>query len=220
MRLLLVEDDTTLGDAVREFLRAQGHVVDWVTRIADAEATASEHFDAILLDWRLPDGSGVDWLRRVRSRSGEFARVPVLVLTARDALQDRVEGLDAGADDYLVKPFQLAELAARIRAMARRAAGQTGAELVHGRIALDPAAQSVRIDSEPVDLTAREYALLEAFMRRAGRIVARAYLEELLYGFEADVASNTIEVHVASLRRKLGHEVIDTVRGMGYRLKA
>lgn len=220
MRLLLVEDDATLGDAVREFLRAQGHVVDWVTCVADAEAAAGEHFDAILLDWRLPDGSGIDWLRRVRSRCGELAHVPVLVLTARDALQDRVEGLDAGADDYLVKPFQLVELAARIRAMARRAAGQAGSELKHGRIALDPAGQSVRIDSEPVDLTAREYALLEAFMRRAGRIVSRAYLEELLYGFEADVTSNAIEVHIASLRRKLGHDVIDTVRGMGYRLKA
>lgn len=220
MRLLLVEDDTTLGNAVRDFLGAQGHVVDWVTHVADAERAASQPFDAILLDWRLPDGSGIEWLRRLRSRGGGLAQVPVLVLTARDALGDRIEGLDAGADDYLVKPFQLAELAARIRAMARRAAGQTGAELVHGRISLDPAGQSVRIDDEPVDLTAREYALLEAFMRRAGRIVSRAYLEELLYGFETDVASNTIEVHVASLRRKLGHDVIDTVRGMGYRLKA
>jgi two-component system OmpR family response regulator len=172
----------------------------------------------ILLDWRLPDGSGVEWLRQLR-HSSEHRRVPVLLLTARDALDDRVEGLDAGADDYLVKPFQLAELAARIRAAARRASGSGSAALVHGGVTLDPAGRSVTRDGCPVELTAREYDLLEALMRRAGRIVARSVLEELLYGFAGDVASNTVEVHVASLRRKLGRDVIDTVRGMGYRLK-
>lgn len=219
MRLLLVEDDLTLGDAVREFLRSQGHVVDWVTTVADARAAFEEKFDAVLLDWRLPDGSGVDWLRRLRAKGGEHGQTPVLMLTARDALSDRVEGLDAGADDYLVKPFQLMELAARIRAISRRASGHAGAVLTHGRIALDPAARCVTSDGSSVDLTALEYALLEAFMRRPGRIVSRPVLEELLYGYEADVSSNTVEVHIASLRRKLGHDTIDTVRGMGYRLK-
>jgi two-component system OmpR family response regulator len=220
VRLLLVEDDLTLGDAVRAYLRSQGHVVDWVTNVAGAGAAFEERFDVILLDWRLPDGSGVEWLRRLRARGGEHGQTPVLMLTARDALSDRIEGLDAGADDYLVKPFQLSELAARIRATSRRASGHAGAILTHGRVALDPAARSVTIEGASVDLTAREYALLEVFMRRPGRIVSRPMLEELLYGFEADVSSNTVEVHIASLRRKLGHEAIDTVRGMGYRLKA
>lgn len=220
MRLLLVEDDLTLGDAVRAYLRSQGHVVDWVTNVAGAVAAFEERFDVILLDWRLPDGSGVEWLRRLRARGGEHGQTPVLMLTARDALSDRIEGLDAGADDYLVKPFQLTELAARIRATSRRASGHAGAILAHGRISLDPAARRVTIEGASVDLTAREYALLEVFMRRPGRIVSRPILEELLYGFEADVSSNTVEVHIASLRRKLGHDAIDTVRGMGYRLKA
>lgn len=220
MRLLLVEDDLTLGDAVREFLRSQGHVVDWVTTVADSRAAFEEKFDVILLDWRLPDGSGVEWLRRLRAKGGEHGQTPVLMLTARDALSDRIEGLDAGADDYLVKPFQLMELSARIRAISRRASGHAGAVLTHGRIALDPAARRVTSDGSSVDLTAREYALLEAFMRRPGRIVSRPVLEELLYGYESDVSSNTVEVHIASLRRKLGHETIDTVRGMGYRLRA
>jgi two-component system OmpR family response regulator len=219
MRLLLVEDDTTLGDAVRAFLQSLGHVVDWVKDVAGARDAAGASFDAILLDWRLPDGSGVEWLRHLRVHGGEHRHTPVLLLTARDALEDRIEGLDAGADDYLVKPFQLSELAARIRAVARRSSGSSGA-LVHAGVALDPSARSVSRDGSPIELTSREYALLEALMRRAGRIVSRPILEELLYGFAGDVASNTVEVHVASLRRKLGREVIDTVRGMGYRLKA
>ena len=220
MRLLLVEDDPTLGDAVRAFLKTRGHAVDWVTTVAAARAAAESPFEVILLDWRLPDGSGVDWLRQLRSGHGENQHAPVLLLTARDSLNDRIEGLDAGADDYLIKPFQLAELAARIRATSRRAAGHATGILTAGEIALDRAGQAVTLNGAPVDLTAREYALLEALMRRAGRILSRKTLEELLYGFEADVSSNTVEVHVASLRRKLGHDVIETVRGMGYRMKA
>ena len=221
MRLLLVEDDLTLGDAVRAFLtKARGHTVDWVTTVAQARAAAESPFDVILLDWRLPDGSGVDWLRELRSGSGDNRQTPVLMLTARDALNDRIEGLDAGADDYLIKPFQLAELAARIRATSRRAAGHTTGILTIGEIALERAGQAVTLKGVPVDLTAREYAVLEALMRRAGRILSRKTLEELLYGFDTEVSSNTVEVHVASLRRKLGHEVIETVRGMGYRMKA
>ena len=220
MRLLLVEDDLTLGDAVRAFLKTRGHAVDWVTTVADARAAAESPFDVILLDWRLPDGSGVDWLRQLRSGHRENQHTPVLMLTARDSLGDRVEGLDAGADDYLIKPFQLAELAARIRSTSRRAAGHATGILTIGEIALERAGQVVTLKGSPVDLTAREYALLETLMRRAGRILSRTTLEELLYGFEADVSSNTVEVHIASLRRKLGHEVIETMRGMGYRMKA
>jgi two-component system OmpR family response regulator len=219
MRLLLVEDDMTLGDAVRAFLQAQSHVVDWVKDVAGARDAAGESFDVILLDWRLPDGSGVEWLRHFRTHGGEYRQTPVMLLTARDALDERIEGLDAGADDYMVKPFQLTELAARIRAVARRGGGGSSA-LVHGAVTLDPSARSVSRDGSPIELTSREYTLLEALMRRAGRIVSRPMLEELLYGFAGDVTSNTVEVHVASLRRKLGREVIDTVRGMGYRLKA
>ena len=220
MRLLLVEDDPTLGDAVRAFLKARGHAVDWATTVAAARAAADSPFDVILLDWRLPDGSGVDWLRQLRSGHGANQNTPVLLLTARDSLNDRIEGLDAGADDYMIKPFQLAELAARIRATSRRAAGHATGILTVGEIALERAGQAVTLNGAPVDLTAREYALLEALMRRAGRILSRKSLEDLLYGFEADVASNTVEVHIASLRRKLGHDVIETVRGMGYRMRA
>lgn len=220
MRLLLVEDDLTLGDAVRAFLKARGHAIDWVTTVADARAAAESAFEVILLDWRLPDGSGVDWLRQLRSGLGDNRHTPVLLLTARDSLSDRIEGLDAGADDYLIKPFQLAELAARIRATSRRAAGHATGIFTLGEIALERAGQVVTLKGTPVDLTAHEYALLEALMRRAGRILSRPTLEELLYGFESDVSSNTVEVHVASLRRKLGHDVIETVRGMGYRMRA
>jgi two-component system OmpR family response regulator len=220
MRLLLVEDDLTLGDAVRAFLKSHGHAVDWVTTVAGARAAAGSPFDVILLDWRLPDGSGMEWLRQLRSAPGDNQHAPVLMLTARDALTDRIEGLDAGADDYLIKPFQLAELAARIRSTSRRAAGHANGMLEAGEITLDVAGRTVTLQGSPIDLTAREYALLEVLMRRAGRILSRPMLEELLYGFEADVSSNTVEVHVASLRRMLGHELIETVRGMGYRLKA
>lgn len=220
MRLLLVEDDLTLGDAVRTFLKAHGHTVDWVTTIAQARAAAESLFEVILLDWRLPDGSGVDWLRQLRSGLGGNRHTPVLLLTAKDSLNDRIEGLDAGADDYLIKPFQLAELAARIRATSRRAAGRTTGILKSGEITLDRAGQAVTLKGALVDLTAHEYALLEALMRRAGSILSRPKLEELLYGSEMDVSSNTVEVHVASLRRKLGRDVIETVRGMGYRMRA
>ncbi len=218
MRLLLVEDDRTLGDAVAAHLQADGHVVDWVTTAAQARAAAGEPFDAILLDWQLPDGSGVHWLRDLRAQRGPNRARPVLMLTARDLLADRVKGLDAGADDYLVKPFELAELSARLRALARRAAGPSEARLRAGRIELDPASKTVFLDAQAVDLTAKEYALLEALLRRSGRLVSRSDLESLLYGFDAAVDSNAIEVHVSNLRRKLGRETIETVRGMGYRI--
>ena len=220
MRLLLVEDDATLGDAVREYLVEQGYVVDWAKSLASGRAAVTEPFDAILLDWRLPDGSGIEWLRGMRLREGLNQHVPVLVLTARDQLDDRVEGLDAGADDYLTKPFELAELAARVRAISRRAVGQSSTVLRAGPIEVDVTARTVRVDGSEADLTAREYALLETLIRRPGRIVSQETLQQLLYGFDADVESNTIKVHVSSLRRKLGHDAIETVRGMGYRMRS
>jgi two-component system, OmpR family, response regulator len=166
MRLLLVEDDATLGDAVRDYLVESGHVVDWSTRLAAAREAVSEPFDVILLDWRLPDGSGIEWLRAVRMREGPNQHVPVLVLTARDQLDDRVEGLDAGADDYLTKPFELAELAARVRAISRRAVGQSHAVLRAGPIEVDVTARTVRVDGNP-DSAARTHRL-------AGNVAAAA----------------------------------------------
>lgn len=220
MRLLLVEDDRTLGDAVCAHLQADGHVVDWVTRLAQARAASAAEFDAILLDWQLPDGSGVQWLRELRAQRGANRTRPVLMLTARDLLDDRVQGLDAGADDYLVKPFELAELSARLRALARRAAGPSEARLRGGRIEMDPASKTVLLDGRPVEVTAKEFGLLEALLRRSGRLVSRGDLESLLYGFDAAVDSNAIEVHISNLRRKLGRDTIETVRGMGYRIAA
>lgn len=218
MRLLLVEDDRILGDAVRAHLEAEGHVVDWVVNAAQARAAAGEEFDAILLDWQLPDGSGVQWLRDLRAQRSPNRARPVLMLTARDLLADRVLGLDAGADDYLVKPFELAELSARLRALLRRATGPTETRLRAGRIEVDPAAKAVRLDDQAIDVTAKEYAVLEALIRRSGRLVSRSDLESLLYGFDAAVDSNAVEVHISNLRRKLGREMIETVRGMGYRI--
>jgi two-component system OmpR family response regulator len=219
MRLLLVEDDPALGDAVRAFLQAHGEVVDWVTRLAEARGAVLEAFDAILLDWNLPDGSGVQWLRELRARPQVNGATPVLLLTARDRLDDRIVGLDAGADDYLVKPFELAELAARLRAVTRRSVGQAHTTLQAGPVAVDTVAREVTLDGRAVACTAREYMLLEALMRRAGHIVSRPDLERLLYGYDAEVSSNAVEVHLSSLRRKLGHELIETVRGLGYRLQ-
>jgi two-component system, OmpR family, response regulator len=219
MRHLLVEDDPVLGDAVRAFLRAHGEVVDWVPCLAEARVAVREPFDAILLDWNLPDGSGVQWLRELRARPSANEATPVLLLTARDTLDDRVVGLDAGADDYLIKPFELAELAARLRAVTRRAVGQAHVTLHAGPIALDTVARQVTLDGRAVDCTAREYTLLEALMRRAGHIVSRPDLEQFLYGYDGEVSSNAVEVHLSSLRRKLGRDLIDTVRGLGYCLK-
>ena len=220
MRLLLVEDDVTLGDAVREYLAAQGHVVDWAKCVADARAAAFEPFDAILLDWRLPDGSGVDWLRGLRASPGANQRAPVLLLTARDQLNDRIEGLDAGADDYMVKPIDLDELSARLRAIERRVAGRAEAAITVGDIAIDPATRSVTREGQPVDLTARELAVLLALARRPGATVSREQLVEALYGWEESIESNAIDVYIHHLRRKLGADVIETQRGLGWRLAA
>ena len=217
MRLLLIEDDELLGEGLRDYLRADGHVVDWARRLLDIQAYRGEAFDAWLVDWQLPDGSGLDWLRAQRERG---ARTPALMLTARDTLADRLHGLDGGADDYLVKPFAPEELAARLRAVCRRSAGAAAARVQFGTVAVDLGARCAWQGATRVELTGREWAVLEALALRAGRIVAKSELEALVLGFDATLASNALEVHVSSLRRKLGRELVETVRGLGYRLQA
>jgi two-component system response regulator QseB len=214
--LLLAEDDTMIGEAVRAGLRRQGFAVDWVLDgVAAEQALLAEDYDACLLDLGLPRKAGLDVLRRLRERG---SMLPVLVLTARDAITDRVDGLDAGADDYVVKPFDLAELAARIRAVTRRKGGRAQAIIEHGEVTLDPATREVRRNGELVALSPREFALLQALLEHPGRILSRPQLEERLYGWGEEVESNVIEVHLHTLRRKLGADFIRNVRGVGYRV--
>jgi DNA-binding response OmpR family regulator len=214
MRLLLVEDDRMIGDTLRAALRLDGHAVDWVRDAAAAHATlASERFDAVLLDLGLPKGDGLDVLRELRARHDS---TPVIVLTARDALSDRVAGLDAGADDYLVKPFELDELNARLRAVIRRHSGRAQPQFSHGGVTLDPATRQVTRDGVPVLLSAREFAVLEALMQRPGALLSRAQLEDRLYGWGEEIESNAVSVYIHQLRRKLGADFIRNVRGVGY----
>ena len=214
MRFLLVEDDPMIGDTLRAALRMEGHAVDWVRDAAAAQSTlASERFDLLLLDLGLPQGSGLDVLRAARARGDS---TPVIVLTARDGPGDRVAGLDAGADDYLVKPFAPEELAARLRAVQRRQRPAT--TFVVGEATLDLEAHAASTPSGRVELTAREWTLVEALAQRAGRVVAKSDLEQLVLGAADPPSSNALEVHVSSLRRKLGRDVVETVRGLGYRL--
>ena len=213
MRLLLIEDDLMLGDAVRRCLQRKGHLVTWVQDGADAErAFADDVHDVVVLDLGLPRKSGLDVLRDFR-RQGRV--VPVLIATAQDAVADRVTGLDAGADDYVVKPFDIEELNARLHALARRSVGRAQAVLQHGRLRLDPSKHEVLLDGVPVALSAPEFTLLRALLEQPGRPLSRAGLEQRLYGFRG-VESNAVEVHVHSLRRKLGTEHIRTLRGIGY----
>ena len=203
-----------LGEGVRRGLRQQGHAVDWVQDGSAAElALAGEPYDVVLLDLGLPLKGGLDVLRELR-RHGR--RVPVLILTAQDAVSDRVAGLDAGADDYLVKPFDLDELAARVRALQRRSGGRAEPLLEHGRLTLDPATHEVFLDREPIALSPREFSLLHALLEHPGRPMSRARLEERLYGWGEQVESNAVEVHVHTIRRKLGADWIKTLRGVGY----
>ncbi len=218
MRILLIEDDAVLGAAVRDQIAGDGHSVDWVQRLDAAErAIAGATYDLLLLDLMLPDGRGIPFLRRLRTRGGA---TPVIILTALDQVSDRIEGLNAGADDYLVKPFDLAELSARIGSVARRYGGNPNPLIIHGALQIDLAARRILREGQAVTLTAREWALLEAFLSRPGQLLSKAQLEDKLYAFDAEVESNTIEVHISRLRKKLGSELIETERGMGYRLGA
>lgn len=216
MRILLIEDDPALGGAVRDHLAGLAHAVDWERELAAAEAALrAVPYDLLLLDLGLPDGSGLDFLRRLRAR-GDVT--PLIVLTARDRIAERIAGLEAGADDYLVKPFDLGELAARVAAVARRYAGDPNPLLEIGPLAIDRGRRIVTRAGVPVALSAREWALLEALALRPGAVVSKERLEELLYPMGEEVESNAVEVAVSRLRKKLGAERIETVRGLGYRL--
>ncbi|MEZ5751593.1 MAG: response regulator transcription factor [Paracoccaceae bacterium] len=218
MRILLVEDDTVLGAAVRDQIAADGQSVDWVTRLdAARDAVRTTAYDLVLLDLMLPDGRGLVFLKAMRA-GGDVT--PVIILTALDQVSDRIDGLNTGADDYLVKPFDLAELSARIGSVARRYAGNPNPLITHGGLEIDLAARSVFREGKPVVLTAREWALFEAFLARPGQLLSKAQLEDKLYAFHAEIESNTIEVHVSRLRKKLGPSIIETERGLGYRLGA
>jgi len=214
MRILVVEDDPLLGDGIQAGLAQAGFGVDWVKDgIAGELAFETGSHAAVVLDLGLPRLAGLELLRRMRARGN---KTPVLILTARDAIEDRIRGLDSGADDYVVKPFDLHELAARLRALIRRAAGEAAAVLRVGDIDLDPAARRVRFKGQAVELPAREYALLNALMLAAGRVLTREQLAEKLYAWGEEVESNAIDVHIHHLRRKLAPRVIRTVRGVGY----
>jgi two-component system response regulator QseB len=218
MRLLLVEDDPMIGESVRQGLRHDGFVVDWVRDGAAAEhALAAEPYELLLLDLGLPRKSGLQLLRELRADPSEpRSSIPVLIVTARDAVADRVEGLNAGADDYLVKPFALAELAARIRALLRRRSGRADPVLVRGELALNPTTRQAVFRGTGVALSAREFALLWTLAETEGRVLSRAQLEEKLYGWDEEVDSNAIEVHIYNLRKKLGADVVRNLRGVGY----
>ena len=217
MRLLLVEDDAMIAEAIRSGLRRDGFVVDWVRDGEVAEGVLrTEQFDILLLDLGLPHRDGLQVLKSLRAHR---LPLPVLILTARDAVSDRVQGLDAGADDYLVKPFDLDELAARIRALLRRKSGRTAPLIEHLGVSLDPATHRVTHHGEEIVLSPREFALLQLLMERPGQILSRAQIEARLYGWGEQVESNAVEVHIHGLRRKLGAEFIVNVRGVGYRVR-
>lgn len=219
MRILLIEDDPSLGSSLQSWLQLDGYAVDWLQRGDQAAAALATHsYQCVLLDRGLPGLDGDAVLKALRAAGAPRAQLPVIVITARDTLADRVQGLDVGADDYLVKPFDLEELSARVRAALRRGTPQPTPELRHGAVALDPAAKRVTLGAAPVMLTAREFALLQALMRHPTHIVSRAQLEEALYGWGEEVESNAIEAHVYNLRKKLGSGFIVTVRNQGYGL--
>ena len=214
MRLLLAEDDDLLGDGLKTGLKQEGYTVDWVKDGQSAEnALLDNDFDLAVLDLGLPKKTGLEVLKQIRS-SGRH--MPVLILTAKDSVKDRVMGLDSGADDYLVKPFDLDELCARLRVLQRRKAGRAAPVIKHGDLTLDPAAHKVFLKGEQVNLSMREFALLQHLLENMGRVIPRARLEEKLYGWDAEVESNSLEVFIHHLRKKLGTELIRTVRGVGY----
>jgi two-component system, OmpR family, response regulator len=214
MRLLVVEDDPMIGAGIRTGLRQEGYTVDWV-RDGDAAdlATTTNEYEAILLDLGLPGKTGLELLAQWRRQQNA---VPILIITARDAIEDRITGLDAGADDYLVKPFDLNELAARLRALLRRRAGRASPLIEHGPLTLDPATHDVRLNDEAIALSNREFALLHALLQQPGVPLSRSQLEDRLYGWDEEIGSNAVEVHIHALRRKIGNDLIRNLRGVGY----
>ncbi len=214
MRLLLVEDDSLLGDGLHTGLTRENNNVDWVKNGENAlSAIETIEYDVVILDIGLPKMSGIEVLKILRDRGG---MIPVLILTAQDGVDDRVTGLDTGADDYLVKPFDFDELCARLRALTRRSRGQSEQFIRYKNIVLDPAAHSVLQDDEPVSLSRREFALLVELLSGKGRVLSRAHLEDKLYSWGDEIESNAIEVHIHHLRKRFGSDFIKTVRGVGY----
>jgi len=214
MRLLLIEDDTLLGDGIQAGLTQANYAVDWVTDgCAGEHALKVETYEALILDLTLPKKDGLKILKDLRARGDTL---PVLILTARDTVNDKVIGLDSGADDYLVKPFDLDELSARLRALLRRHSGRATPYIEHGNLRLDPAAHTLTQEGQPVMLSQREFAILQTLLENAGKILSRSSLEESLYGWNEEIESNAVEVHIHHLRQKLGKELIRTVRGIGY----
>lgn len=217
MRLLLIEDEPVLGEAIATHLKRSGHAVDWVQRLDDAEAALrAVDYGLVLLDLHLPDGRGLDLLRTLRK---DVDKRPVIILTARDQISDRIEGLNAGADDYLVKPFDLDELVARVLAVHRRSVANAGPTIQAGSLTIDQVNRKAWRGGQEIVLTAREWGLLECLSQRVGATFSKAQLEEALYAFGSEIESNAVEVYVSRLRKKLGANVIRTIRGLGYRLE-
>ena len=216
MRILLIEDDPGLGNAVRDQIAAEGHMPDLAPTLSYArDLLATMPYDLILLDLGLPDGRGIDFLKALRAKGSV---TPVMILTAHDRITERIEGLNAGADDYMVKPFDLAELSARIAAVARRYAGNPNPLITLGALKIDLAAHAIHGPKGQIDLSQREWIIFEALLQRPGQIESKSQIEDQIYAFDSEVESNTIEVYVSRLRKKLGKDVVQTLRGMGYRL--
>ena len=217
MRVLLVEDNKILGDGVRAGLRQREFVVDWVGSAEEAEdaldAAGDDAYGAMVLDIGLPGMSGLELLKKLRKKGIGF---PVLILTARDTVDDRVKGLDSGADDYLIKPFNIEELAARLRALTRRSQGRSSSIISHGQLQLDPASHLVTLKGKKIELSPKEFAILKVLLENKGRVQSRERLEEQLYGWNEELESNAVEVHIHHLRKKLGADLIRTIRGVGY----
>jgi len=217
LRILLIEDDHVLGEAIRDHLLSLGHAADWMQRLDESRlALQSVTYELVLLDLGLPDGRGLDLLRELRAAGNQ---VPVIITTAQDQVAIRIEGLNAGADDYLIKPFDLSEMSARIAAVSRRYGGNPVPTLVAERVAIDLARREASVNGKSANLTAREWAVLERLLTRRGAIVTKSELEDSLFEFGAEVESNAVEVYVSRLRKKLGHDFVHTVRGLGYQVR-
>ena len=214
MRILIVEDDTLLGDGIRIGLSQNGYAADWVEDGEAAEtALLTNEYELIVLDLGLPKISGLDVLKKIRAQGND---IPIIILTAQDGVEDRIKGLDSGADDYLTKPFDLEELTARLRALLRRRGGRSTPVIEHDNITLDPASHSVTKDGETTDISPREFTILQLLLENQNKVMSRSRLEEGLYAWNDEVESNTVEVHIHHIRKKLGAKLIRTIRGVGY----